>query len=403
MSDDSIQIFDDAELEALRAVVESQSAGRGMGEDSPVTQFEDAFGERLGRKYVLALSSGTAANEAALAGIGIGPGDEVICPPCTFIASSMAALTLGAVPVFADVDPRTLIITAESIEAAVTAKAKAVVVVHLNGQPAEMSAILEVARKHNLAVVEDCAQAFDCTYRDRPVGTFGAAASFSLQQGKQITSGEGGIIVTDDPEVYERASLYCNCGMAWYRYGREAPRAEPVGELMTRGHFAMGHNYRMTAWQGAVALAQLGKMERFNARRADLVDLLENTLADLSNLQLAHRYADTVPIYWNYPLRTVGITTRELEAACEESKVTIRRDIEINYLEVVYRKMEDERCTPVGVPLPDYVHYGLGLCPEAEAAAQYTTPVFVHHGMTDPDRLRQWATSLRDVLTRLNG
>ena len=118
-----------------------------------------------------------------------------------------------------------------------------------------MSAILEVARKHNLAVVEDCAQAFDCTYRDRPVGTFGTAASFSLQQGKQITSGEGGIIVTDDPEVYERASLYCNCGMAWYRYGREAPRAEPVGELMTRGHFAMGHNYRMTAWQGAVAMA----------------------------------------------------------------------------------------------------------------------------------------------------
>ena len=172
---------------------------------------------------------------------------------------------------------------------------------------------------------------------------------------------------------------------------------------MTRGHFAMGHNYRMTAWQGAVALAQLGKMERFNARRAELVDLLENTLADLSNLQLAHRYADTIPIYWNYPLRTVGITTHELEAACEESKVTIRRDIEINYLEVVYRQMEDERCTPVGVPLPDYVHYGLGLCPEAEAAAQYTTPVFVHHGMTDPDRLRQWATGLRDVLTRLNG
>ena len=172
---------------------------------------------------------------------------------------------------------------------------------------------------------------------------------------------------------------------------------------MTRGHFAMGHNYRMTAWQGAVALAQLGKMERFNARRAELVDLLENSLAGLSNLQLAHRYADTLPIYWNYPLRTVGITTHDLEAACEESKVTIRRDIEINYLEVVYRQMEDERCTPVGVPLPDYVHYGLGLCPEAEAAARYTTSVFVHHGMTDPDRLRQWATGLRDVLTRLNG
>jgi dTDP-4-amino-4,6-dideoxygalactose transaminase len=403
MSDDPIQIFDDAELEALRAVVESQSAGRGMGEDSPVTQFEDAFGERLGRKYVLALSSGTAANEAALAGIGIGPGDEVICPPCTFIASSMSALTLGAVPVFADVDPRTLIITAESIEAAVTAKAKAVVVVHLNGQPAEMAPILEVARKYDLAVVEDCAQAFDCMYRDRPVGAFGSAASFSLQQGKQITCGEGGIVVTDDPEVYERASLYCNCGMAWYRYGLEAPNAEPVGDLMTRGHFAMGHNYRMTAWQGAVAFAQLGKMDRFNARRAELVDILENTLADLSNLQLAHRYVDTSPIYWNYPLRTIGITTREIEAACRERKASIRRDIEINYLEAVYQQMEAERCTPVGVPLPDYVHYRVGVCPEAEEAARYTTPVFVHHGMIDPDKLREWATALRGVLTGLQG
>ncbi|MBM3501307.1 MAG: DegT/DnrJ/EryC1/StrS family aminotransferase, partial [Armatimonadetes bacterium] len=257
--------FGEPELTRLREVIESGDLWRGL-EGRFVGEFEDRFSEHTGRKFVHAVASGTAANEAALFGVGVGPGDEVIVPPCSFIASSMSVVVLGAVPVFADVDPRTMGLTAEGLEAALTPRAKAVVVVHLWGQPAEMDPILEVARRHNLKVVEDCAQAYDAYYHGRMVGTLGDVACYSLQQSKHITSGEGGMITTDDPEVYCRAVLYANCGMPWYRYRLEKPTAEPVGPLATRGHFACGHNYRMSELQGAVACAQLDKLPEFTAR-----------------------------------------------------------------------------------------------------------------------------------------
>ncbi len=291
-------LFGDAELHNLQSVLDSQLLWR-ADEGLFVARFEDEFCQWLGRDYALALSSGTAANEAALAGCGIGPGDEVICPPCSFIASSMSVIALGAVPVFADVDPRTLIITAESIEAAITPNAKAVVVVHLSGQPAEMGPILELAAARGLAVIEDCAQAYGPTYQGRKVGTFGDCACFSLQQGKHITTGEGGIVATDDPEVYKRAMLYSNCGMPWYRYGLERPIAEPISGMRTRGHFGFGHNYRMTELQGAVAVAQLSRIEQFNKWRRDLAGIVRDTLGDVADLRLPHVYPETDPIRWN--------------------------------------------------------------------------------------------------------
>jgi len=284
--------FGDEELENLRQVLQSGALWRGE-EGAFVARFEDDFRAWLGCDYALAISSGTAANEAALAGCGIGPGDEVICPPCSFIASSMSVVAVGAVPVFADVDPRTLIISAEAIEAALTPNAKAVVVVHLSGQPAEMGPILDVARKHSLAVVEDCAQAYGPTYQGRKVGTFGDCACFSLQQSKHITSGEGGIIATEDPEVYKRAMLYTNCGMPWYRYGLERPIAEPVAGMRTRGHFGFGHNYRMTELQGAVAVEQLARIEQFNQSRRGLAGIAREALGEVPGLRLPTIYPDT--------------------------------------------------------------------------------------------------------------
>ena len=386
--------FGDEELRNLAEVIERQELWRGP-QGYFVRQFEEAFGPHLGRRHIHAVASGTAANEAALAGVGVGPGDEVICPPCSFIASSMAAIGLGAIPVFADVDPRTLILTAEALEAAITPRAKAVVVVHLWGQPAEMAPILEVARRHRLAVVEDCAQAYDARYRGQPVGTLGDVACFSLQQSKHITSGEGGIVATDDPDIYRRAVLYANCGMPWFCYHLDPPVPEPVGDLLTRGHFAFGHNYRMTELQGAVALAQLAKIATFNEQRRRIVAALEDALAGVPGIALAHRYPETEPNYWCYPLRVESMTTGELDRLCRERHgAGVPRYAEVNYLEALYQEMNARRATSVGMPLPEYVRYELGICPHAEEGARHLIPVFTHHSV-DPATMAELGRTIR--------
>lgn len=388
--------FGQEELTNLKQVIESQSLWRGTAGDF-VARFEDAFAKHLGRRYVLALSSGTSANETALAGLGLEPGDEVLCPASAPIFVSMPVVALGCVPVFADTDPRTMIISPEGIEASVTPKARAVVVVHMYGQPAPVEDLLAVATKHNLKVVEDCAQAFDCYHKGKKAGTFGDVTCFSLQQSKHITSGEGGIVATDDPEIYKRAVLYSNCGMPWYRYDLEPPRAEPVGNLLTRGHFAFGHNYRMSELQGAAVLAQLQKIGALNARRKELVEIIETELAGTPNVALAYRYPYTEPNYWAYPLRAEGVTTAELASKCSDRSVSVPRYGEINYLEVVYQRMEAERRTSLGFPVPDYVHYRPGLCPQAELGAQHMMPVGVGP-LTDEEGLRKWARDLRATL-----
>lgn len=378
--------FGEEELAYLREVIESQQLWRGT-EGNFVPRFEDAFGKHLGRRYVLALSSGTAGNESALAGLGLEPGDEVICPSTAPIFTSMPVVGLGCIARFADVDPRTMIISPEGIEARISPKTRAVVVVHLCGQPAPMDEILEVARAHNLKVVEDCAQAYDCYYKGRKAGTLGDVVCFSLQQSKHITSGEGGIVATDDPEIYKRAALYANCGMAWYRYGLEAPKAEPVGGQATRGHFAFGHNNRMSELQGAVALAQLAKIDQFNAYRQQLVDIVEAELRDEPGVELAYVYPDTVPNYWLYPVRLpAGLGTHA----------------EINYLEPVYQQMQRTRRTSVGYPLPDYVQYEPGLCPQAEAAAKRRRTIGVGQS-TDAEAARAGAQAVRDAVRAHRG
>ncbi|MBM3474155.1 MAG: DegT/DnrJ/EryC1/StrS family aminotransferase [Armatimonadetes bacterium] len=389
--------FGEPELALLREVIDSGDLWRGT-EGRFVGGFEDRFAEHTGRKYVHALSAGTAANEAALFGVGIGPGDEVIVPPCSFIATSMSAVVLGAVPVFADVDPRTMGITAEAIEAALTPRAKAVVIVHLWGQPAEMDAILQVARKHDLKVVEDCAQAFDAYYHGRMVGTLGDVACYSLQQSKHITSGEGGMITTDDPEVYRRAVLYANCGMPWYRYGLEKPSAQPVAGIPTRGHFAWGHNYRMSELQGAVACAQLEKIGEFNARRREIVAAIESQIAGVNGVAPACVHPDTQPNYWVYPLWAVGWSAAELgDRVREKTGVGLGGYAEINYLESVYQQMQAERRTSLGTPLPDYVHYTPGVCPQAESAALHCIPMGCHP-QVDLEAVRAQAAAIREAL-----
>ncbi|MHC4509732.1 MAG: DegT/DnrJ/EryC1/StrS family aminotransferase [Planctomycetota bacterium] len=189
-----------AVLDVLRA--------RQMSGNEITKEFEKKYARMLGRKYGLAYNNGTAAILGAMYALGIGPGDEVICPSITYWASIVQTYSLGATPVFADVDPDTLCIDPNDIEHRITPRTRAIVVVHYASMPAEMDAIMKTARKHKLKVLEDCSHAHGALYKGKQVGIFGEAAAFSLMTGKALAIGEAGILFTDDRAVYERAILF---------------------------------------------------------------------------------------------------------------------------------------------------------------------------------------------------
>jgi dTDP-4-amino-4,6-dideoxygalactose transaminase len=189
-----------AVLEVLRA--------RKMSGIEITKEFEKKYAEMLGRKYALAYNNGTAAILGAMYGLGIGLGDEVICPSITYWASVAQAYSLGSTPVFADIDPETLCIDPSDIEHRITSRTKAIVVVHYAGMPAEMDRIMKIAAGHNLKVLEDASHAHGALYKGKQVGTFGEAAAFSLMTGKALAIGEAGVLFTDDRRIYERALLF---------------------------------------------------------------------------------------------------------------------------------------------------------------------------------------------------
>jgi perosamine synthetase len=214
-----------------------------------VAALEDAFTHMTGARHAIATSSGTTGLHLALLAHGIGPGDEVITSPFTFIASVNAILFTGATPVFADIDEASFNIDPECLEAAITPRTKAVMPVHLYGQACDMDEISAIAKKHGVIVLEDAAQAVGATYRGRHVGTFGTAV-FSLYATKNVMSGEGGMITTDDDHVADMARLLRNHGMR-NRYEYEM----------------LGYNFRLTDVLAAIGLAQMGRMEEATRRR----------------------------------------------------------------------------------------------------------------------------------------
>jgi dTDP-4-amino-4,6-dideoxygalactose transaminase len=190
-----------------QAVLEVLRAGQ-MSSLEITKEFEKKYAQALGRKYALAYNNGTAAILGAMYALGIGLGHEVIVPSITYWASAAPAYTLGATPVFADVDPDTICIDPKDIEHRITPRTKAIVVVHYGGMPANMDAIMQIAGKHNLKILEDCSHAHGALYKGKEIGTFGDAAAFSLMTGKSLAVGEAGILFTDDREVYERAIFF---------------------------------------------------------------------------------------------------------------------------------------------------------------------------------------------------
>ncbi len=259
---------------------------------SKVKELERRFAERLGVRHAFACSSGTAAVHAAVAAIDPEPGDEVVTTPITDMGALAPILYQSAIPVFADVDPRTLNVTAATLEPHLSDRTRAIVVTHLFGNPCEMAEIVALAERRGLPLIEDCAQAYLATSGGRQVGTLGQVGCFSLQQGKHITTGEGGLVITDDDDLARRLFLFIN--KAW-GYGD----AEP-------DHYFLALNSRMSELQGAVAAAQLGKLERGVETRRRLAARLSERLAGIEGIACPRVAPGAVHSYWKYCLRIDG-------------------------------------------------------------------------------------------------
>jgi dTDP-4-amino-4,6-dideoxygalactose transaminase len=239
------------EKKELLQVLESGKWGRMAG--SKVKQFEQQFAAYQDAKYGIAVTNGTVGLRLALQAAGIEAGDEVIVPPYTFLATATAVLEVNAVPIFVDIDPDTYNLDPKLIEPAITKKTKAIIPVHFAGLAAEMDAINRIARKHKLVVIEDACHAHGAEWKGTKLGALGDIGVFSFQSSKNLTAGEGGMVLTNNQRYAEVVESFHNCGReigkAWY------------------GHERLGGNHRMTEWQGAILLAQMARLEEQTKRR----------------------------------------------------------------------------------------------------------------------------------------
>jgi perosamine synthetase len=248
-----------------------------------IKEFEQQFASFCGTNYALSTCNATVALHLALCSYDIGSGDEVIVPELTFVATANAVAYTGATPVFVDIDPVTLCIDPEAIRAAITPRTKAIIPVHLYGHPADMPTIMEIAHQHHLIVIEDAAEAHGANIKGIKVGSWGDCAVFSFYGNKIITSGEGGMITTNDRQLAERASFLKDHGM------------DPNKRYW---HTAIGYNYRMTNLQAAIGLAQLERIDTFIAKKRAIFASYQQQLQNIPHLRLNRTASWAFNVYW---------------------------------------------------------------------------------------------------------
>ncbi|MBA3633186.1 MAG: DegT/DnrJ/EryC1/StrS family aminotransferase [Acidobacteria bacterium] len=257
-------VFDERELSALKEVLESGVWG---GYNPKVAEFEQAFAEFHQARFGITAANGTVTLETALAAAGIGAGCEVIVPPISFIATATAVLRIGATPVFADIDEATYNLNPSRVEEVITKRTRAIIPVHFAGQPADMDALMSIAERHQLIVIEDCAHAHGASWKGKSIGSFGHFGSFSFQASKNLTAGEGGLLTSNDEELAEIARSICNQGRrtggGWYE------------------HVRLGTNYRLTGWQAAILLSQFSRLPEQIERRNENARFLNEQLSGM--------------------------------------------------------------------------------------------------------------------------
>lgn len=292
-----------------------------------VKEFEQKMSATAGRKYGIAVSNGTAALEVAAQALGIGEGDEVIMPAFTIISCAMAVTKLGAVPVLVDSDIHTWNMNVDEIEAKITPKTKAIMVVHLYGLPVDVDAVLALAKKYGLKVIEDAAEMHGQAYKGKPCGSFGDISTFSFYPNKHITTGEGGMVVTDNEELAERCRMLRNlCFRKDVRYV----------------HDEISDNYRFTNLQAAVGLAQLERLDEFVTRKRAMGKYYTERLKDIDGLFLPIEktdYADN--IYWVYGIvldRQIQADNKDIQKLLSEEGIGSRTFFWCMHEQPVYRK-----------------------------------------------------------------
>ena len=261
-------VFDEKEKQKLNEVLESRIWGVG-GEQK--TEFEKSFAAYHQAKYCITCVNGTAAIKIALKALGIGGGDEVIIPPYTFIGTATAVLAANAIPIFVDIDSETYCLSPLDMEKKITPRTKAIIPVHIGGQPCDMRAIIDIAQKHHLSIVEDAAQAHGSEWENKKVGALGDLGCFSFQSSKNVTAGEGGAILTNSEELFHSCFSYQNCGRKiegeWYE------------------HIRFGLNERMSEFQAAILIAQLQRLDEQMSKREENARYLDTLLSQIDGVK----------------------------------------------------------------------------------------------------------------------
>lgn len=317
------QCIDEADIQAVTEVLRSDylTTGPKSGE------FEKLVCQYTGAKYAVAVSNGTAALHAACCAAGIGPGDEVITTPLTFAASANCVLYCGGKPVFADVDEKTYNIDPADIERKITSRTKAVIPVHLAGQPCDMQAIREIAGKHGLTVIEDGAHALGAVYQGHRIGTGSQLTTFSFHPVKPVTTGEGGMAVTDQEELYQKLRLFRS-----HYITKEVNTQDRPGDAGSwyYNQTGLGYNYRMTDIQAALGISQMGKLNQFLRRRRELASRYTKAFAGHPDLILPDQSPDGISGWHLYMVQILHQDRREVFEKMREAGI----EVNVHYIPV---------------------------------------------------------------------
>jgi len=361
------------EERAVVEVIRSNALCRLDG--TKVKELEQKFPEHMGAKHGVASTSGTSAIHVALGAVRLNPGCEVITTPLTDVGTIIPILMQNLIPVFADVDPLTCNITADTIREVMTDRTAAIIPVHLWGQPCDMDPILELAESRDLWVLEDCSQSHDATYKGKKVGTIGDTGCFSFQQSKHMTTGDGGMTITDDDELASAEAAFALKGDYFNMF--------------------VGMNYRMTELQGAVALEQLKKLNGIVERRQRNANRLNQRISGLEGAHPPHIIEGATHVYWLYPLflkpEKLKVTPKRFSEALSAEGVPFvwpRSSEELVYTRPALtqkRVFGNSKCPWDCHTYGRERNYGLGLCPIAEAALPNILTVAMHECLTYDD------------------
>lgn len=368
--------FDAREIRAATAAIRSQNLFWSGGKY--VIEFEKKFPAFYGMKYGVAATSGTAAIHLAVGAINPNPGDEIITAPITDLGSVVPILLQNAIPVFADVDPATMNVMPETVEGKITDRTRAIIAVHLFGNACEIDAIAGIARRHKIPLIEDCSQAHATRYKGKYLGTYGDIAAFSMQQSKHMTTGDGGIAITNNARYARRMKAFQDKGWVYSRFAR-------------RDYKFLAPNYRFNELQAAVAIEQLKKVRSVARRRQKLGNLLSRLIAGAPGVLPPAVTPGSEHTYWLYPLRIVGGSVKRFCRALNAEGVWswpnyIGKPIYLCAETLTAKNTYGTSQCPFTCPAASrrYEYVG-GMCPGAEEGLGHVAPIALHEHYTERD------------------